>query len=157
MSNKKLILGLDLGVSSIGWALISEQNGEKIFLDAGVKIFQEPVDPKSRAPKNHARRDARGSRRNLKRKVMRKIALKNTLSRTGLVVQENFTKNMYELRVKALDEKLEKDELAAVLYHFGQRRGFLSNAKGQKKEDGVVKTSISGLAKNIQEKNARTL
>lgn len=87
-----------------------------------MKIFQEPVEAKSRAPKNFTRREARGARRNLKRKVARKIALKNTLLRAGLIFQENFHKNIYGLRTKALSEKLELDELFAVLYHFGQKR-----------------------------------
>lgn len=36
-------------------------------------------------------------------------------------------KNPYFLRAKALDEKLTKEELGRVFYHFAQRRGFLSN------------------------------
>ncbi|MBI1288202.1 MAG: type II CRISPR RNA-guided endonuclease Cas9 [Flavobacteriales bacterium] len=36
-------------------------------------------------------------------------------------------KNPYYLRAKALDEKLTKEELGRVFYHFAQRRGFLSN------------------------------
>ncbi len=156
-NNKQLILGLDLGVASVGWALISEQWDEKVFLDAWVKIFQEPVEAKSRAPKNQARREARGARRNLKRKVERKIALKNTLHRSGLLLSENFCKNIYELRSRALDKKLEKDELAAVLYHFGQKRWFLSNAKGRSSEDGAVKSSISSITENMKLLGARTL
>jgi CRISPR-associated endonuclease Csn1 len=36
-------------------------------------------------------------------------------------------KNPYYLRNKALDAKLTKEELGRVMYHFAQRRGFLSN------------------------------
>lgn len=36
-------------------------------------------------------------------------------------------KNPYFLRAKALNEKLTKEELGRVFYHFAQRRGFLSN------------------------------
>lgn len=72
--------------------------------------------------KNQARREARGARRNLKRKVARKIALKNTLIRAGLSPVENFHKNIYELRTIALDKKVEKEDLFALLYHFGQKR-----------------------------------
>lgn len=154
-NNSQLILGLDLGVTSVGWAVISEQWDEKIFLDAWVKIFQSTE--KNNIPKNHKRREARGARRNLKRKVQRKIALKNTLRRAGLLLVENFSKNIYELRSKALDTKLEKDELAAVLYHFGQKRWFLSNAKGKTSDDGDVKKSISSIIQNMQLLGARTL
>jgi len=38
---------------------VSFQDTKPVFLDAGVKIFQEPVEPKSGTPKNHKRRDAR--------------------------------------------------------------------------------------------------
>lgn len=157
MADKNFILGLDLGVASVGWACISENWDIKTFIDAGVKIFQQPVEAKSSTPKNQARREARGARKNLSRKARRKFLLRKTLENNGLLLPENHTKNPYELRTKALDEKLERDELAIVLYHFGQKRGFLSNSKTKSTEDGKVKTSITRIEEKMVEMWARTL
>ncbi|HXD94470.1 MAG TPA: hypothetical protein VNX01_14785, partial [Bacteroidia bacterium] len=44
MSRK--ILGLDLGVSSIGWALITETNDKKEILSMGSRIIPMSVDDK---------------------------------------------------------------------------------------------------------------
>ena len=109
------------------------------------------MEAKSSTPKNQARREARGARKNLLRKVRRKFLLRKTLENNGLPLPENHTKNPYELRTKALDEKLERDELAIVLYHFSQKRGFLSNSKTKGTEDGKVKTSITRIEEKMIE------
>ena len=69
------ILGLDLGVNSVGWAVvdcalrpIAESGSERRFLPTGLRalnarIFQEMVDAKTRVPKNQKRRQMRGMRR----------------------------------------------------------------------------------------------
>lgn len=64
----------------------------------------------------------------------------------------------YFLRARALDEKLDPYELGRVLYHLGERRGFLSNRKKPEgKDEGVVKKSIGELAHKMVEIRARTL
>ena len=57
------ILGLDLGVSSIGYALIDTEKEE--ILDCGVKIFESGVDMTSgkEVSRNEVRRTARLRRR----------------------------------------------------------------------------------------------
>lgn len=56
-------------------------------------------------------------------------------------------RNVYYLRSKAVHEKLSPRELGRVMYHFAQRRGFLSNRLDQTKADetGKVKGAISEL------------
>jgi CRISPR-associated endonuclease Csn1 len=88
---------------------------------------------------------------------------------------ENYSKNLsenekhklaqvlpYYLRKRALDEKLELYELGRALYHLAQRRGFKSGRKAPKEKEGEeekskVKKEISDLAKEMDEKGARTL
>lgn len=66
--------------------------------------------------------------------------------------------NPYELRAKALDEALTKEELARVFLHLCRRRGFLSNRKTKKKEDdGKVKSDILELQQSIEDSLYRTL
>ncbi len=54
------VLGLDLGTNSIGWCLLNLGNeSEPEVIDAGVRIFEEVVEPKTKAPKNEKRRMSR--------------------------------------------------------------------------------------------------
>jgi len=66
----------------------------------------------------------------------------------------------YVLRARALDQKLEPDELGRALYHLGQRRGFESNRKALAKKDedkSVVKAGIKKLLEDMGNVKARTL
>lgn len=65
----------------------------------------------------------------------------------------------YWLRARALDHRLEPDEVGRALYHLAQRRGFLSNRKAtsKDKDEGKVKLGISELAGRISASGARTL
>jgi len=66
----------------------------------------------------------------------------------------------YNLRARALDERLEAHELGRALYHLAHRRGFLSNRRAPVKKDekaGVVTEGITSLEQHMQEAGARTL
>lgn len=164
-----LTLGLDMGTNSIGWAIIEHDNSNQpvALVDCGVRIFQEAVDLKTRVPKNRTRRDARSARRLVSRKRMRRknllrILLQNNLLPGDSVEREKILTDIklfepYQLRRKALDGKLELYELGRVLYHLCQRRGFQSNRKAASDDDGVVKTAISTLGKEILDSRSRTL
>lgn len=72
------ILGLDLGETSLGIAVLNEQNGEPISLDSmGVRIFPDGREDKTKSPLCVKRRESRGTRRNLDRKLRRKEKLIN--------------------------------------------------------------------------------
>ena len=45
----------------------------------------------------------------------------------------------YELRVKALDQILQPEELGRVIFHLGVRRGFKSNRKDVQEETTNLK------------------
>lgn len=134
------ILGLDLGTSSIGWALFTGENGiPDDLLGLGVRHFQEVVTPKTKEVKNAKRRQMRSLRRNLSRRRVRKDAVLAALRDLGIIgpTEEPFAESEsgrrhagwapYEYRARALDGPLSSSELARALYHLAQRRGFKSN------------------------------
>ncbi len=67
---------------------------------------------------------------------------------------------IYYLRFLAVQQQLEPFALGRVLYHLGQRRGFLSNRRGQKQDDeekGKVKQGIAEIRQEMSRLGARTL
>lgn len=158
------ILGLDLGETSLGIAVLNEQNGEPISLDSmGVRIFPDGREDKTKAPLCVKRREARGARRNLDRKLKRKEKLINFLIENNLISQNEKERlelkklNPYELRTKGLDEKLSLNELSRALIHINQRRGFLSNRKTDGNDTSDLKNAIQNTIEKIDKLGFRTL
>lgn len=163
----ELTLGLDLGPNSLGWVLIDEQVGE--IAAVGVRIFPEGVDRDQQGgekSKTQSRRDARGMRRQIRRRVRRRRQLQRFLARAGLFPEDTEQRdrilalNPYELRRRALDEKLDPHEIGRVFLHLGQRRGFLSNRKTDKAKASETKgmlKEIGDLAVAIEQSGSRTL
>lgn len=58
----KLVLGLDIGITSVGYGVIDIENSR--FVDYGVRLFKE-----GKASDNEIRRTKRGSRRLKRRKT----------------------------------------------------------------------------------------
>ena len=114
--NKGYILGLDIGVTSVGWGIIDQDHE---IVDAGVRLFEE-----ANASMNEKRREKRHARRVKRRKTQRIIEMKRHLLRHN-IIGEGFKPmgNPYELRVKGLKEKLEDEEMATALLHLVKRRG----------------------------------
>ena len=175
-------LGLDLGTNSIGWALIDDVNNE--ILAMGSRIFPEGVDKigdgeGKEISKNAGRTANRGARRQHFRRRFRKRYLLRELAKQGFTpfsfeqvkvwtdnsifgTEEfkNWVKlNPYELRGKALKEKITLEELGRVFYHMIQRRGFQSNSRSASKEEGTIfkgvpkegKIGIDETRKSIEE------
>ncbi len=149
MNIPQITLGLDLGVTSVGWALLEENKGaDGRIIATGSRIFSATTDGAKNEPKNFKRRTARGGRRVIERRAGRKIKLRNLLLASGLLpsldgkTSEEFFHNLgdpYDLRVKALHQKLSPLEIGRAIYHLEKRRGFKSNRKsGDAKEEGVV-------------------
>ncbi len=166
-------IGLDLGSNSIGWALIETGPGETgRIIATGVRVFPEGVDRDTKGTevsKNEARRIARGMRRQIARRARRKRYLRRALVQAGLLPnvallerndptrvqweREQFkAATPYELRTRGLRERLEPHEIGRVFLHLNQRRGFLSNRKGdraKKKETSDLLHEISQLAAEL--------
>lgn len=137
----KYKLGLDLGSTSLGWAIVEldDQNEITRLVDMGVRIFPDGRDAQTHAPINVERRNARQMRRRTDRIKLRKKRTLQLIHKYGLdfdVRSDLGLENPYALRVKALSEKLTKPELGRVLFHFAQRRGFKSNRKETRGEAG---------------------
>lgn len=112
----KLVLGLDIGISSVGWGIIEEETGE--IKDAGVRLFEE-----ANRNANEERRGFRSARRLKRRRKHRLDRTKTLLEDNNLSCEHIQHYNPYEARYHALYEKVSKDELAAALYHLVKRRG----------------------------------
>ena len=66
----KYRLGLDMGATSIGWAIFDIEKNS--IIKTGVRIFDDGREDKSKASLCVKRREARGARRRQSRKVMQK-------------------------------------------------------------------------------------
>lgn len=116
MSNNR-ILGLDIGVGSVGVGIIDAKTGE--IVHASSRIF-----PSANAANNAERRGFRGGRRLTRRKKHRVKRLgdlfdKYQIHTEGLLPDVN----PYKLRVKGLENELSFDELFIVLRNLVKRRG----------------------------------
>ena len=133
------ILGLDLGTNSIGWALIDSTQHKIIGI--GSRIFPMGVenlgDGEGEISKNASRTGARGVRRQFFRRKLRKKILLKALSENKMCPMDAndfekwkktkefpsdklanwFELNPYELRQKALNEKLSLEEIGRIFYH----------------------------------------
>jgi CRISPR-associated endonuclease Csn1 len=161
-------LGLDLGTNSIGWAMLALNQEDQPYkiLDAGVRIFSDGRNPKTKEPLAVARRTARGMRRRRDRFLARKSKLMNCLVNLELMPKDEIERkklellNPYELRTKALYQSLKHFELGRAIFHLNQRRGFQSNRKEQvadEKKLSETKQNQEDLAKKIVETNSKTL
>jgi len=170
------IWGFDVGTTSIGFAVIqfdeSRQTGH--IERMGVRIFPEGVTEKDREPRNKARRTARLLRRQYRRRRSRRKKLGDLLSEAGLLPPFDPAPNSewsnlmsagdpqkregpYDLRARALSEKLEPHQLGRALYHLVRHRGFLSsriideNDTDKEQEEGKVKESIERLRSEMHD------
>jgi CRISPR-associated endonuclease Csn1 len=158
-------LGMDVGSSSLGWALIAEE--QQKIVAAGVRVFPEGVDRDQQGgekSKSQSRREARGTRRQIQRRARRRRLLRKALIQAGLFPKESYTlekllqTNPYELRAKALAEKIELHQLGRIFLHLAQRRGYSSNRKTDKaKESKGILAEMDELGEKIKNAGCITL
>ena len=127
------IFGLDIGTTSIGFAVIDHTaepaRGE--ILRLGVRIFPEARNPKG-TPLNQERRQARTRRRQLRRRRERRRFLGKSLIQAGLLPSrhtpewnELMKTDPYDLRRRAFEgQSLGPYEAGRAIYHLAQRRHF---------------------------------
>ena len=168
-SPKKYSLGLDIGTSSVGWAVL-DLDKERIH-DLGMRIFERPEDPQNGDSLAKPRRDARSARRRLKRRRQRLNHLKQFFVDQNILTKDrveevldyksDFNKlDIYALRSKALTEELSPEELLKVLYQIAKRRGFKSNRKvveESDKEGGRVTSALKTNEKFLADNNYTTV
>ena len=172
MSEFHYALGLDIGIGSVGWAVLRNQpNGEPDRIqDLGVRIFDKAEQPKTGASLAAPRRDARSARRRLRRHRHRLERIRYLMEQRGIMpvadiqamyAAGGFQKSPYQLRAEALDRPLIKEEAVRVLIHLAQRRGYKSNSTAEaakdEKETGKVKTAIEENRRCMAEYGYRTV
>ncbi|MEW6508840.1 MAG: type II CRISPR RNA-guided endonuclease Cas9 [Bacteroidota bacterium] len=131
----KKILGLDLGVSSIGWALIDED--DKKILGLGCRVVPLSTDDKDEfvkgnaISKNQKRTLKRSKRRGYDRYQLRRKYLIEVLQQNNMLPTQDLIKlpklELWNLRAKAVGERLSLNQLGRVLLHLNQKRGYKSS------------------------------
>ena len=156
----KRILGLDLGTSSVGWAVVdqAENDNEKSqIIKMGVRIVPLDTQEKDDFEKGKSitttavRNQTHGMRINLQRYKQRRAHLISLLRREHFITDEtllyedgnNSTFETYRLRARAASEEISLEQLARVLLMINKKRGYKSNRKADKQEDGQL---IDGMA-----------
>ncbi len=160
------ILGLDIGIASVGWAVVNydkEDATQNKIIKSGVRIFTQAEHPKDGSSLAMPRRLARGARRTLKRKRQRMKAIKRlfmnvfSLSHEDLFVGEIdetiYSKqgrlDVWQLRAEAINRALTSEEFARVLTHIAKRRGYKSNRKVDEKGDREGKKVLGAIENNL--------
>lgn len=160
-------LGLDIGITSVGWAALALNSEEKpcAILDLGSRIFDAAEQPKTGASLAAPRREARSNRRRLRRHRHRNERIRQLILNKGLLSEEELSalfdgvlEDIYALRTRALDEAVSRRDFARILIHLSQRRGFRSNRKSaSEKEDGKILAAVAENARRMEEKGYRTV
>lgn len=147
-------LALDLGSTSLGWAMLRLAGDKPVaVVKAGSRIFSDGRNPKDGSSLAVTRRDARAMRRRRDRLLKRKSRMLRTLVEYGFFSPDAAIRKQlelldpYALRARGLDAALKPEEFARALFHINQRRGFKSNRKTDKKDSdsGALKTAIRQL------------
>lgn len=152
------ILGIDLGIASVGWALVDDENDK--IIDSGVRIFTQSTNKDGKTLAS-VRREFRGGRRAINRKVERLAQLKKMFIDAGLLSKSEFKQlfnekkqkrtDVWQLRSKGLQVKLDNKDWVRVLYHIAKRRAYQSNRKSESSGDDSKKKVLSAISNN-QEK-----
>lgn len=161
----KLHVGLDIGIASVGWAVIDDD--EKKILGLGVRTFDKAENPKDGSSLALPRRMARSARRRLRRRHSRMEQLRDLLVANGVVSRDELehlhntspeTRTPYELRCEGLDRLLTSQEWTRVLTQLCKRRGYKSMRLGERADDdeGVINAAISANQQLMAQKGYRT-
>jgi CRISPR-associated endonuclease Csn1 len=161
----KTILGLDLGTTSIGWALVKEGENADI-IKTGVRVIPLSTDEITNFDKgksittNADRTIKRAARRNLQRYKLRRENLieelidNNIISKDSVLTENgiNTTHETYHLRSKAASEKISLEDFARILLMINKKRGYKSSRKAKNQEEGQLIDGMA-VAKKMFEEN----
>lgn len=157
----RYVLGLDIGIASIGWGILNldKERIERL----GVRTFIKAENPKDGSSLALPRRIARSERRRIRRRSHRMERLRSLFVNDGVLTKhkmetlylEQFAENPYILRSKGLDQCLDPEEWVRALLHIAKRRGFKSNRKSDSKdkESGQLLKGVDDNRELLQEKN----
>lgn len=133
-----LRFGLDIGVASVGWAVV---NDEYEVLEAGANLFDS-----ADASKNMERRMLRQMKRLERRRRTRVHDFNKLWESTGKYIPKLQVIDILELRVKGLEQSITEEEIYAVLKNALLHRGisYLDDASDD------IGTGSSDYARGIQ-------
>lgn len=162
-------IGLTVGTASVGWSVmdIAPDGTAKRIIALNSRCYEPAEVPKTGESLAKSRRGYRSMRRIGRRRKGRKNRIKSLIQNTGIITKDELAEvfkkhdltNIYQIRTEALDRKLDNEELARLLVHLSQRRGYKSNRKNEAndKDTGVVLTAIAENEKLMLEKGYRTI
>jgi CRISPR-associated endonuclease Csn1 len=166
-ATESLIFGLDIGIASVGWAVLAPNR----IVALGVRAFDKAETAKEGDSLNLVRRSARLMRRRLRRRAWRLKKLTNLLKQYGVIDAPTFLQSQnvavqspWQLRVEGLDRQLSASEWAHVIYHVVKHRGFHWTSRAEeakadedaKGESGKVKKGLAATTQLLKAKNYRT-
>ena len=142
--NGKFRLGLDIGIASVGWAIVDEKDE---IINAGVRLF-----PEGGSKNSMERRIKRASRRLLRRRKHRIERVRKLLLDYKIIDNLNYDfytneTTPYELRAKGIYNFLTKRELAISLLNLVKKRG-IHNFEIKVKEEGEEKGTKEIILRN---------
>ena len=166
-----LVFGIDVGIGSCGWAVVDRD--KKVIKGVGSHCFEAAEDSKTHKLKNQTRRAQRGARRITRRRKDRIYKIRALLEEFGvcenssperlhrvLFSDRNQPFDVWQARVSGLDERLPTEEVAAVLLHIANHRGYFSNSLSDRKdavdEKRKILKAIEEQEKQAEEKNYRS-
>lgn len=151
-------------IEKIGSRIIQYDNFSKV--DKKTKKISESRKPEedfaagNGLSPNASRTSKRSARRNLQRYKQRRENLIEALKEANIISDEtvltetgkNTTHTTYQLRAKAVTEKIEKDELARVFLGINKKRGYKSSRKAKNEDEGQAIDGMA-VAKRLYEEN----
>lgn len=161
----KNILGLDLGTTSIGWALIKTDanNTPHEILRMGVRRVPLAENEDNKFVKgqsittNADRTAARGIRRNNDRYKLRRQALSKELSLLGMAPSDSLMKlhllELWQLRAKAVTDEVSLPELGRILYLLNKKRGYKHSSIDEDKSQRDFVKKVNGRYAELHQTN----
>ncbi|WP_216395889.1 type II CRISPR RNA-guided endonuclease Cas9 [Arcanobacterium phocae] len=155
MNDSYRILGLDLGIGSVGFALIDFGTHE--IVKVGVRLFDVPQTPKTKESYAKVRRVARSARRNTQRRADRLKHCLKLLKKFDLVPQDASKRDMQtrkgdkpviKLRAKGVHLLLDDREFSQILYSLCSHRGYIPHGEDDGSADIEGKKVLSAISEN---------
>ena len=159
------VLGLDIGIGSIGWAIL-DFDQQKV-IDLGAHLFDPPQDNKTKVSLASKRRAARSQRRNIKRSADRNKHCLEVLKEAQLVPDDagldwlqmkKGDTQLLEARAAGLNRLLTDREFAQILFNISKRRGYIPHGERESDAEGKkVLKAIQNNAQTMEENGWRTV
>lgn len=148
---RKYGIGLDIGIGSVGYAVISKTNNlDARIEDIGVRLFDSGENIRQKASNAQERRGYRSTRRLLRRRKHRKERIKKFFLKIKLMnemqlkawQEQNGNQNVLQTRIKGLNEKLTPEEILDCIIHICNRRGYREFYDEDSKKENADKDEL---------------